>query len=36
MHYYLRYTLERNLKSVAFLNRLRGEGAQFAPDKGID
>jgi hypothetical protein len=31
MHYYLRHTLERNLKSVDFLNLLRGEGAQFAP-----
>ena len=34
MHYYLRHILERNLKSVDFLNRLRGEGAKFAPDVG--
>lgn len=33
MHYYLTYILERNLKSVDFLNRLRREAALFAePD----
>jgi DNA repair protein RecO (recombination protein O) len=34
MHYNLRHILERNLKSVDFLNRLRGEGAKFAPHGG--
>jgi DNA repair protein RecO (recombination protein O) len=29
MHYYLTYILERNLKSVDFLHRLRREGALF-------
>jgi DNA repair protein RecO (recombination protein O) len=29
MHYYLTYILERNLKSVDFLNRLRRESDQF-------
>jgi DNA repair protein RecO (recombination protein O) len=32
MHFYLTYILERNLKSVDFLNRLREEAALFAPD----
>ncbi len=31
MHYYLTYILERNLKSVDFLNRLRREASLFAP-----
>lgn len=30
MHHYLTYVLERNLKSVDFLHRLRREGALFA------
>jgi DNA repair protein RecO (recombination protein O) len=30
MHHYLTYTLERNLKSVDFLHRLRREAALFA------
>jgi DNA repair protein RecO (recombination protein O) len=30
MHYYLTYVLERNLKSVDFLHRLRREAAMFA------
>ncbi len=33
MHYYLTYILERNLKSVDFLHRLREEAALFAKDK---
>lgn len=32
MHDYLRYHLERSLKSVVFLNRLRRESALFIPD----
>jgi DNA repair protein RecO (recombination protein O) len=32
MHAYLTYILERNLKSVDFLRRLREEAALFAPD----
>lgn len=32
MHYYLTHILERNLKSVDFLNRLREEAALFAAD----
>jgi len=31
MHYYLTYILERNLKSVDFLHRLRREAALFVP-----
>ncbi len=31
MHHYLHYLLERQLKSVDFLNRLRREAALFAP-----
>jgi DNA repair protein RecO (recombination protein O) len=31
MHYYITYTLERNLKSVEFLHRLRREASLFAP-----
>lgn len=33
MHYYLTFILERNLKSVDFLQRLRQEAALFAPPK---
>lgn len=32
MYYYLTYILERNLKSIDFLNRLREEAALFASD----
>jgi DNA repair protein RecO (recombination protein O) len=32
MHHYLRYVLERDLKSVSFLHRLRHEAALFATD----
>ena len=32
MHYYLTFILERNLKSVDFLNRLREEAALFSTD----
>jgi DNA repair protein RecO (recombination protein O) len=32
MHFYLTHILERNLKSIDFLNRLREEAALFAPD----
>jgi DNA repair protein RecO (recombination protein O) len=31
LHYYLTYILERNLKSIDFLHRLRREAALFAP-----
>jgi hypothetical protein len=31
MHHYLTFVLERNLKSVDFLHRLRREAALFAP-----
>jgi hypothetical protein len=31
MHHYLTFTLERNLRSVDFLHRLRQEAALFAP-----
>ncbi len=34
MHFYLTYILERNLKSVAFLQRLREEAALFRPADG--
>jgi hypothetical protein len=35
MHYYLTYTLERNLKSVDFLHELRREASLFvAPELG--
>lgn len=33
MHHYLTYILERNLKSIDFLHRLRREAELFAPDK---
>lgn len=33
MHYYLTYILERDLKSVGFLNRLREEAALFTQNK---
>ncbi|MCP5098392.1 MAG: DNA repair protein RecO [Chloroflexi bacterium] len=33
MHYYLTYILERNLKSVDFLHRLRHEASLFIDDK---
>lgn len=33
MHYYLTYILERNLKSVEFLHRLRREAALFVPEE---
>lgn len=33
MHAYLKYTLERDLKSVVFLNRLRHEAELFAPSE---
>jgi DNA repair protein RecO (recombination protein O) len=33
MHYYLTYLLERELKSVDFLQRLRREAELFAPDE---
>lgn len=33
MHYYLTYILERDLKSVDFLRRLREEAALFAPEE---
>ena len=32
MHYYLRHILERDLKSIDFLYRLRREAALFASD----
>ncbi|MCP4423330.1 MAG: DNA repair protein RecO [Chloroflexi bacterium] len=35
MHYYLTYILERNLKSVDFLNRLREEAALFVSDNSL-
>ena len=35
MHYYLTYILERSLKSVDFLNRLREEAALFAPPEPV-
>ena len=31
MHSYITYTLERDLKSVDFLHRLRREAALFTP-----
>ncbi|HSH05146.1 MAG TPA: DNA repair protein RecO [Anaerolineae bacterium] len=31
MHHYLTHTLERNLKSIAFINRLRHEATLFTP-----
>jgi len=36
MHYYLRHILERNLKSVDFLHRLRREAELFAPGGELD
>jgi DNA repair protein RecO (recombination protein O) len=39
MHHYLTYILERNLKSIDFLHRLRQEAALLAPaegERGID